>query len=192
MLWSGVVTPKSPLSMEAPFDLRITMATLGNVNSKNERTTLIMTHEDFIAEEARSISICSLISGRHENQSIDLVLDEGEPVSFKVNGDGDIHLSGYFVIDENDNENSRDALIDSLGIFEDESDDESFEVPKETESSEEETESSSEEEPKIQEVPENIEESILDKVRKKQASLKRKNPPKSSTSPPKKKQKNRK
>uniref|UniRef100_A0A7S4HYB0 peptidylprolyl isomerase n=1 Tax=Vannella robusta TaxID=1487602 RepID=A0A7S4HYB0_9EUKA len=187
MLWSGTVTESTPLTMEAQFDLRITGASLGEKAKKGERVFLVVTHEDFVAEEPRTAQVCVLTAGSIENQYLDLVLDEGEPVSFAVKGSGTVHLTGYFVIDE-DGSDQADQIMDSIGMFEDESDDESFEGPSIEAIDDSDEDMSSDEEANES----SITQSILDQVRAKQSSVenkKRKVPEATTPSPAKKKQK---
>jgi len=186
MLWSGTVSENTPLTIETPFDLRITGVCLGKGAKKGERVFLGMTHEDFIEEEPRTAVVCSLSLGGTENVQLDLVLDEGEPLAFTVSGSATLHLTGYYVIEENDDE---EGMMEQLGMFDDEEEDEEGD---DLVAMEEDDESDDDEEiPRI----EDIEQSILEKVRAKQeaaASRKRKEAPAAATptpSPSKKKQK---
>lgn len=128
-----------------------------------------MTHEDFVAEEPKTSPVCVLTANVNENQTLDLVLDEGEPVSFTVLGSASIHLTGYYVIEDNADDQG-DSIVDSLGIFDEESDDESFEVPSADQMDSDSDDDSDDEVPKIEEV----DNSILEAARAKIASKKRK------------------
>ena len=141
-----------------------------------------MTHEDFIEEEPRTTPVCALSVGYTENVTLDLVLDEGEPVSFAAAGSGDIHLTGYFVCD--DEGDSQD--LDSIGMFEEDSEDDTFDGENMEEDSEEEDEE--DDEPRVEEIEDNILEQA--KLRMESLTKKRKNLPEgTSESPAKKKQK---
>merc|ERR1719262_1946799 len=140
MLWSATVSKDKPLTMESPFDLRITGVCLGKDAKAGTRAFLVMTHEDWVEEEPRTTPVCVLTAGSNENAILDLVLDESEPVSFSVSENVTLHLTGYFVTDDGDDE---DDMMEQMGMYDEE------------------------DSPKIEEIQE-IEESILDKVREKQ------------------------
>lgn len=152
-----------------------------------------MTHEDLVGEEPRSSPVCALSQGFAENVHLDLVLDEGEPVSFATAGSGDVHLTGYFVVEDD----GEDDMMNPYGdMFEEDSEDETFDGS----NIDEDSEDSEDDEPRVEEMEdEEIDNSILEKVRQKQAeaakqalkdkSKKRKTPPHESTPPPAKKQK---
>merc|ERR1712063_141367 len=185
MLWSATVTKDKPLTMEAPFDLRITGVCLGKDAKPGNRVFLTMTHEDWVEEEPRTTPICALTAGSTENAILDLVLDESEPVSFSVSGDVTLHLSGYFVAEDGDDE---DEMLEQMGMYdeEDSEEDDTFE-PASMDSMDHMIDSEDDEEdddlpPKIEE----IEEDILAKVREKQiqAAKKRKEAPSPSTPTP--------
>merc|ERR1711879_766942 len=146
------------------------------------------THEDFVAEEPRTSPVCVLTAGSTENQYLDLVVDEGDPVSFSVEGSGTIHLSVYYVIEDDGQDGRADDIINSIGMFEDESDDESYEGPsiEAIDESSDESMDDDEEGPNTADLNQNI----LDQVRAKQAQItkKRKEAP-TTPSPAKKKQK---
>lgn len=92
-----VVEPSKSYSQTVPATFKVTMASLGPESEnaetlKAKRNTLILKldgKEDF--------SLCSLTLGKVEQQALDLVFNEGEEISFHVDGDVAVHLSGYYI-----------------------------------------------------------------------------------------------
>ena len=66
------------------------------------------------ADENKTFSIVSLKLDHNESQSIDVIIDEGSQVKFSVSGKNSVHLSGYYVPDENPEGN---PLLLSLKII---------------------------------------------------------------------------
>ncbi|OWM81489.1 hypothetical protein CDL15_Pgr007527 [Punica granatum] len=87
--------------------LRITQATLGG-GSSNEKTTLQCLTE----EKKRPIFLCTLLPDRIESCSLDLEFDEDDSVTFSVLGSRSIHISGYFL-----EEDEADAGEDDYGLY---------------------------------------------------------------------------
>ena len=75
-----------------------------------------------ISTEKAEFLICSLRHKTHFNQPLDLNFTEEEEITFFVNGDGTVHLSGYQLEDERDDFDDFDDLED------DESEDEGMHV----------------------------------------------------------------
>ena len=81
------------------------MASLGantelekTASGKLQRTSLI-----FNLDGKEDFSICSLTTGKTEQQVLDLILTEGETVAFRVDGPNAVHLSGYYINEEEEN-----------------------------------------------------------------------------------------
>jgi len=198
MIWTIKVTRDQPVVFETLYDLRITSACLGNFKVKNgERYVLSVTHVDFVEEENRTSPLCVFIGGQTEFVNLDLIADEGEPVSFSCTGDAVIHLSGYYMLNEEmDDEDDQDILSrvqDS--ILASSSDDEEFN-PNDMSldsvgDSDSEDDEDSDDEPKVEVLDDEsaMTDNILEKVKQKTANLakKRVNPP--ASSPPAKKTK---
>ena len=94
------------------------MASLGSAtelastsNGKSQRTSLIIN-----LDSKEEFTICSLINEKIEQQSLDLVLTEGENIAFRVDGPNSIHLSGYYV----------DEDVENDGFINDEDEDEIY------------------------------------------------------------------
>lgn len=71
---------------------------------KSQRTSLI-----FNLDNKEDFTLCSLTSEKIEQQSLDLVLTEGETIAFRVEGPHSIHLSGYYI---NEDEEHDDFIND--------------------------------------------------------------------------------
>ncbi|KAE8678314.1 FK506-binding protein 4 [Hibiscus syriacus] len=102
--------------------LHITQATLG-LGSSKERAVLQCS-----VGHNSPIILCSLLPNRNETCSLDLKFDEDdELVAFSVIGSRSIHLSGYFVADDDGGHLGDEYESDSYGedIAETESEDES-------------------------------------------------------------------
>ncbi|KAK4801878.1 hypothetical protein SAY86_000081 [Trapa natans] len=90
-----------PGKKENPYDdvnalgkLRITQATLG-LGSSNEKSIL-----QCFGEQKSPIFLCTLLPDKIESCSLDLEFDEDDSVIFSVVGKRSIHISGYFLEDD--------------------------------------------------------------------------------------------
>ena len=102
------------------------MASLGantelekTASGKLQRTSLI-----FNLDGKEDFSICSLTTGKTEQQVLDLILTEGETVAFRVDGPNAVHLSGYYINEEEENGFINDSEDDDE-IFSDEAEEDS-------------------------------------------------------------------
>ena len=75
------------------------MATLDVSSKKKGHVTL------FLEQNKNEFILCNLDYDKIINQQLDLVFDVEEEVSFFLKGDGIVHLSGYVLPDEYDEEN---------------------------------------------------------------------------------------
>jgi len=194
---AATVSKDKPFQFEAQFDLRITGAVLGNFKIKpNERYFLNITHVDFIKEENITTPLAVLTADKGF-VNLDLVIDEGEPVAFNVTGDAVVHLTGYFMLSDGDDD---DDVLEQMqnDIFQSDSDDEDFTPgPNDSFISEDgDSDSDVEMSPKVKVLEDNedeaaadAEKAILDKVKAKAASLSKRKEPPTSASPAAKKAK---
>lgn len=129
------------------------MASLGSnkeleaiASGKSQRTSLL-----FNLDNKEDFAICSLTNGKIEQQNLDLVLTEGETIAFRVDGPHSIHLSGYY-IDEEEFEDGQDGFINDEEddeVYSDEAEEDSqIEYDSEMDSEEDSEEEDSEEEMK--------------------------------------------
>jgi len=103
-------------------NLVLTQATIDR--SASEPSTLYIETEGF-----DKLVLCTLSWGRCEQARIDLLFEAGREVKFSTVGKGDIHLTGYYVTEDTDQDFSDDDLSDQ-SILSDESEDLEEETPK--------------------------------------------------------------
>lgn len=126
------------------------MASLGSnkeleatANGKSHRTSLI-----FNLDGKEDFTLCSLVNDKIEQQVLDLVLTEGETIAFRVDGPNAIHLSGYYINEDEED----DGFIndeDEDEVYSDEAEEDSqIEYDSELEDDEDDSEEDSEEEGK--------------------------------------------
>lgn len=104
-----VVEPTKLYSQQVPASFKLTMASLGSnkeledcsssTTVKSQRTSLI-----FNLDNKDDFTLCSLTPEKVEQQPLDLVLTEGETISFRVEGSHSIHLSGNYIRNEETDE----------------------------------------------------------------------------------------
>jgi len=104
------------------------MASLGSnkeleatTSGKSQRTSLI-----FNLDNKEDFTICSLINEKIEQQPLDLVFTEGETIAFRVDGPNAIHLSGYYVNEEEEDDGFiNDDEEDDEEVYSDEAEEDS-------------------------------------------------------------------
>ena len=84
---------------------------------KSQRTSLI-----FNLDNKEDFTLCSLTVDKVEQQALDLVMTEGETIAFRVEGPHSIHLSGYYI---NEDEEHDDFINDDDEVFSDEAEEDS-------------------------------------------------------------------
>ncbi|KAJ2336504.1 peptidylprolyl isomerase fpr3 [Coemansia sp. RSA 2681] len=73
-------------------------ASLGVEIAAESRTSVLLTVDQ------KSFVLCSLTPGKVEQQLLDISLTEGEEITFETHGKNEIHLTGNFVADDEDDE----------------------------------------------------------------------------------------
>jgi len=95
MFYSLVVEGGTEKEVECVADLKITHVTLApGQYDKNARFYLTATVDD-----VESI-LCSVAHGSQENASLDVIFEAEAVVKFTVNGNGKLHVVGYYIIDD--------------------------------------------------------------------------------------------
>jgi FKBP-type peptidyl-prolyl cis-trans isomerase len=175
--------------------LRVTNAVLGDFKRKNnERIVLSVTHVDFIAEENRNSPLC-VFSGNTEFVNLDMVIDEGEPVTFRTNHEeAVIHLNGYYLMDDHDDEDDDDDILEDMrdSILQSSDEDEEFDpndISMESGDLSEDDEESDEDVPRVEVLEDKIADNILDQIKQKTAQLSKKRTENPSSLPEAKKSK---
>jgi len=97
--WSAVVVPGEAYTVEPPLDLVLTRVTLAGDSTDTGRTVL-----NVATPEEDPITIALLTLNRKEQTNTNLVFSSEEEVTFSVVGKNKIHLSGYYELPENFNE----------------------------------------------------------------------------------------
>jgi FK506-binding nuclear protein len=96
--WGLVVEPNKLYSQTVPCSYKVTMAVLeteGNPSNKDSKSqtsvTLVVDKKEFL--------ICKLTPVLHEQQTMDLILQAGANVDFKVTGEkaATVYLTGYYI-----------------------------------------------------------------------------------------------
>ncbi|KAJ1962576.1 peptidylprolyl isomerase fpr3 [Dispira parvispora] len=93
--WGLQVSPNRAYTQTVEASFRISMAALDEkIANEKERTVVKITvdHKIFV--------LCSLTAGRCEQQPLDIVLTEGEEVTFYVKGENTVHLTGNYLPDD--------------------------------------------------------------------------------------------
>ncbi|KAJ1657609.1 peptidylprolyl isomerase fpr3 [Dispira simplex] len=93
--WGLQVSPNRAYTQSVEASFRISMAALDEkIANETERTVVKVTvdHKIFV--------LCSLTPGRCEQQPLDIVLTEGEEVTFYVKGENTVHLTGNYLPDD--------------------------------------------------------------------------------------------
>lgn len=79
-------------TMDVEEAFRLTNACLGTFDGNARSVLKAVVDED-------EIVLCSLTPGKQEQFSLDLILSEGESVTFKVEGKNPVHISGNYLTD---------------------------------------------------------------------------------------------
>ena len=107
--WGLVVEPNKLYSQTVPCTYKVTMAVLDDdgVSSDKEASKALKTSVVLVVNK-NEFKVCKLTSGLHEQQTLDLVLQAGAEVDFKVVGEkpATVYLTGYYLEDEEDDEDN--------------------------------------------------------------------------------------
>ncbi|KAJ2607903.1 peptidylprolyl isomerase fpr3 [Coemansia sp. RSA 1365] len=106
--WGLALVPGKSYSQTVDASFRLSNAALGTDISGNTRTSVVVTVDE------HKFVLCSLTPSKIEQQSLDIIFTEGEEVTFEVQGDNTIHLTGNFIaeLSEDSDEESDDDDID--------------------------------------------------------------------------------
>lgn len=121
--WGLVVEPSKMYSQTVPATFKLTMASLGPESEaastgKAARNTLMLK-----LDENQEFAICSLTSGKTEQQPLDLVFNEGENIAFHIEGQTAVHLTGYYLVDAAEDDFINDEEEDE--VYSDEAEEDS-------------------------------------------------------------------
>ena len=114
--WGLIVEPGKKYEQQVPEGFKLTMASLGGEAELSQAASSVKstgrTTVMFESGEGPSFSLCSLTPGKLEQQPLDLVFEEGEPIAFHVEGPHAIHLTGYLLDDEDDMDEYDDDMYE--------------------------------------------------------------------------------
>ncbi|PVV02979.1 hypothetical protein BB560_002563 [Smittium megazygosporum] len=105
--WGLVVEPENTYTQTVGIPFRLSNASLSSNLASKERSSLTITVDD------KKFVLCSLTPGKIEQQSIDLTLNEGENVTFEIDGKNEFHLVGNYIEYEDDEYSDEDDSDDS-------------------------------------------------------------------------------
>jgi len=147
LFWGTKLSPTdSPYKKTLPFLLTIQSAA---ILPSEEATPITL---NAIINENASFPLCTLRPNSSHQTSLGYILNPGTTIDFRVEGKGDIYLSGYFHIEPDEDEDEDDEMIeekegeqdnklealremfsqaDELGLDDDENDDDEDEEEKE-------------------------------------------------------------
>ncbi|KAF8979058.1 peptidylprolyl isomerase fpr4 [Entomortierella lignicola] len=123
--WGLTVMPEKTYSQVVENSFKLSMAALDEV-AKDGRTSVRVT------VDKKTFILCNLISGKVEQQTLDLVFTEGESITFSVSGKNAVHLSGNYLPEDDGMD------YDSEDMYGDDDDEEDEEDEEEDEDDEEE------------------------------------------------------
>ncbi|OMJ15974.1 FK506-binding protein 4 [Smittium culicis] len=103
--WGLSIQPGKTYTQTVEASFRVSNAALGPDSSSQSKTCLIVSVDD------KKFVLCSLIPEKIEQAKIDLVISEGEQVTFESTGDNEIHLVGNYI--DNSHSHDDDSEYDS-------------------------------------------------------------------------------
>jgi len=106
--WGLTLFPEKTYTQTVESSFKLSMAALDET-TKPGRSSVRVTVDN------KTFVLCSLISGKVEQQNLDLVFTEGEEITFSVSGDNTVHLSGNFLPEDQDMDFDSDEYDDEDG-----------------------------------------------------------------------------
>jgi len=94
--WSILVSADKPHTFTPVFDLKITQLVLPAAATHKDRTVVECTFDD------QTFAVGSLKLDVQENIATDLLIEEGKPVTFATKGSNPVQVTGYYVVDQED------------------------------------------------------------------------------------------
>ncbi|KAF8938011.1 peptidylprolyl isomerase fpr4 [Dissophora ornata] len=126
--WGLTILPEKTYSQVVEESFKLSMAALDET-TKPGRSSVRVT------VDKKTFVLCSLIAGKVEQQTLDLVFTEGESITFSVSGENSVHLSGNYLPDDEGMDFEDDDEMD-MDMDEDEDEDEDDEDEDEDEEDE--------------------------------------------------------
>ena len=108
MFWGLVLEPGQIYEQKAESSFHLTMAAL-EPSTKTPTPNKSTICSVILESNKTKFILCNLDPQRALQQPLDCVFTEGEPISFSVNGDSRVHLTGY-IMPDSDIEDSEDMF----------------------------------------------------------------------------------
>ncbi|KAJ2660549.1 peptidylprolyl isomerase fpr3 [Coemansia sp. RSA 1200] len=96
--WALKIVPGHTYTQTVDASFRVSNAALGLTLADDQRTSVVAT------VDGKDFVLCSLTPGKIEQQPLDLWMTEGEEITFETNGNNEIHLTGNFIDEEEEDE----------------------------------------------------------------------------------------
>ncbi|KAJ2384226.1 peptidylprolyl isomerase fpr3, partial [Coemansia sp. RSA 2559] len=96
--WALKITPGHTYTQTVDASFRVSNAALGLTLADEQRTSVVAT------VDGKDFVLCSLTPGKIEQQPLDLWMTEGEEITFESNGNNEIHLTGNFICEDEEDE----------------------------------------------------------------------------------------
>lgn len=111
--WGIQLTPKKPLTLELQGGetLNVTMASLCAEVADKKGRSVVMVHTGEIEQK---FAVCVLNAGSTESFSLDLHFEGEEKITFTLIGKNEVHLTGNFSFDEEEDDDEGDDLMETL------------------------------------------------------------------------------
>ncbi|KAJ1730207.1 peptidylprolyl isomerase fpr3 [Coemansia sp. Benny D160-2] len=108
--WALKIVPGHTYTQTVDASFRVSNAALGLTLADDQRTSVVAT------VDGKDFVLCSLTPGKIEQQPLDLWMTEGEEITFETNGNNEIHLTGNFIIDEEEEDEKGPCEYDLPGL----------------------------------------------------------------------------
>ncbi|KAJ2522925.1 peptidylprolyl isomerase fpr3 [Coemansia sp. RSA 2049] len=105
--WALKIVPGHTYTQTVDASFR---AALGLTLADDQRTSVVAT------VDGKDFVLCSLTPGKIEQQTLDLWMTEGEEITFETNGNNEVHLTGNFIIDEEEDDEKGPCEYDLPGL----------------------------------------------------------------------------
>lgn len=112
--WAVELTPGKEYTTTPEFDLHVTQAVLP-ASAQDKGRSVITVKVDEEGADQRAFAIASLKLESSDSQSLDLVFDSQESITFTVSGKNPVHLSGYHIPPSGSEGDEFDYDSDELG-----------------------------------------------------------------------------
>jgi len=108
MFWGITLESGKKYTQVLQRSFMVTMAALGFENPSND-TVYVVAEVSNEHQQQQQHVLCSLQAGKVPQQTLNLKFTEGEHVSFFIEGQGQVHLTGYLTLDDTDDSDSDSA-----------------------------------------------------------------------------------